>query len=184
MSGKRSKKERKEIRKALRSRNDPRSVLNFPVDAVRPEVVTPPSPVPKEPPMTPEEKELVKLYTTFATTVWRMRNIVYTNCDDPNQVSEPREQLDTRAVSKLARYIESIYGALEDAHVTIKGDYIGSEYDDNDAVKVVSITYPDGQKKSEYINVLTPTVRWKDKDGNVRLLQRAEVDIAKPSENN
>lgn len=180
MSGKRSKKERKEIRKALKLRDDPRSAFNFTVNAVQQDVSAPP---PQEPPMSPEEKELVKLYKTFATTVWRMRNIVFTNVDDPNQEPQPREELNEKSVSKLARYIESIYGALEDAHVTIKGDYVGRSYDENDAVKVVSTTYPEGQKKSEYTEVLTPTVRWKGKDGNVRLLQQAEVVVAMPPDN-
>lgn len=183
MSGKRAKKERKEIRKALKLCDDPRSAYAFPVGAVKQEV-SPQAVAPQEPVLSPEEKELVKLYKTFATTVWRMRNIVFTNVDEPGQEPEPREELNERSVAKLARYIESIYGALEDAHVTIKGDYVGTQYDENDAVKVVSTTYPEGQKKSEYTEVLTPTVRWKDKDGKVRLLQQAEVVVAKPVENN
>lgn len=98
------------------------------------------------------------------------------------ETGEPKEELGERNISKLAKYLESLEGALEDAHVQIKGDYVGKFYDEGDAVKV--ITFEDRQDlvHDEYIETLTPTVRWTDKDGKTRLLQQAEVVVGKSTQ--
>lgn len=186
MSGKRDKKLRKAMRVETRLilSKDPRigvslAINSIPVDAVQ--QVQPPA----EPPLSPEEKELTKLYKTFATTVWRMRNVLLdTETGEPKDFSSfaPSEDLCERNISKLAKYIDSLAGALEDAHVQIKGDYVGKPYDEGDAVKV--ITFEDRQDliRDEYIETLTPTVRWTDKDGKSRLLQQAEVVVGKSTQ--
>ena len=176
MSGKRAKKERKEIRKALKLCDDPRSVLNFQVSGVRQETVSPPPP--SEPPMSPEEKELVKLYKTFATTVWRMRNVLF-----DAETKEPKEEISERNIAKLARYLESLDGALEDARVQVKGDYAGMPYDEGDAVKVITFEDRNDLSRDEYVETLTPTIRWIDKDGKPRLLQQAEVVVGRAAQN-
>ena len=77
MSGKRDKKLRKAMRveAKLILAKDPRSGLSFAVSSVPVDAVPQVQP-PAEPPLSPEEKELTKLYKTFATTVWRMRNVL------------------------------------------------------------------------------------------------------------
>jgi len=178
MSGKRDKKLRKAMRVEAKSilAKDPRSGLSFAVGSVPVEAVPQVQP-PAEPPLSPEEKELTKLYKTFATTVWRMRNVLL-----DTETGEPKEELEERNISKLAKYLESLEGALEDAHVQIKGDYVGKPYDEGDAVKV--ITFEDRQDlvHDEYVETLTPTVRWTDKDGKTRLLQQAEVVVGKSTQ--
>lgn len=178
MSGKRDKKLRKAMRveAKLILAKDPRSGLSFAVSSVPVDTVPQVQP-PAEPPLSPEEKELTKLYKTFATTVWRMRNVLL-----DTETGEPKEELEERNISKLAKYLESLEGALEDAHVQIKGDYVGKPYDEGDAVKV--ITFEDRQDlvHDEYVETLTPTVRWTDKDGKSRLLQQAEVVVGKSTQ--
>lgn len=175
MSGKRDKK----LRKAVRSEakliltHDPRSVLAFTVGGV-PAEVTAQTHTPSEPPLSPGEKELTKLYKTFATTVWRMRNVIF-----DTETNEPKEELNERNISKIAKYLESLEGALEDAHVQVKGDYIGKPYDEGDAVKVITFEDRQDLSRDEYIETLTPTVRWTDKEGKPRLLQQAEVVVGK-----
>lgn len=127
-----------------------------------------------EPPLSPEEQELTKLYKTFATVVWRMRNVIM-----DTETNEPKEELQERSVAKLARYLESIDGALEDARIQIRGDYVGKPYDEGDAVKVITFEDRSDLTCDEYVEVLTPTVRWTDKEGRSRLLQQAEVVVGK-----
>lgn len=174
MSGKRDKKQRKEVRAEARLilMGDPRSGMAFTVGNV-PESESYPQ-VPAEPPLSPEEKELTKLYKTFATTVWRMRNVIF-----DTETNEPKEELSDRNISKVAKYLESLEGALEDAHIQVKGDYLGKPYDEGDAVKVITFEDRQDLSRDEYIETLTPTVRWTDKEGKPRLLQQAEVVVGK-----
>ena len=124
----------------------------------------------------PEEQE--RLYKTLATTVWRMRKVVF----DTAGTNEPRESLDERAVSRIARYLETLEGALEDVNVQIKGDYEGHPCDEGDAVKVISSEARKDLARDEYIETLLPTVRLVSKDGALlKLLQQAEVVVGKAS---
>lgn len=175
MSGKREKKLRKAIREEARIilAQDPRSGLAFKIDNVKQE--TPPEPQkPAEPPLSPEERELTKLFKTFATTVWRMRNVLYAPGAKDHKCS-----IEERGISRLARYVETLNGALEDAHVQVKGDYNGNPYDEGDAVKVITFEDRPDLARDEYIETFTPTIRWTDKDGKPRLLQQAEVVVGK-----
>lgn len=178
MSGKRAKKLRKAMRVEAKFilTQDPRSSLSFTVGAVPAEAAVSPQ-VPAEPPLSPEEKELTKLYKTFATTVWRMRNVII-----DTETNEPKEEISERSISKLAKYLESLDGALEDAHVQVKGDYTGQPYDEGDAVKVITFEDRQDLSRDEYIETLTPTIRWTDKDGKPRLLQQAEVVVGKAAQ--
>ena len=160
MSGKRSKKMRKQLRYEILMSRDPRAVRQFPSEQVAPAE-------PIQPPLT-------RLYKTFATTVWRMRNVII-----DTETNEPKESLDERAISRMAKYLESLDGALEDARVQVKGDYVGQPYDEGDAVKVISFEDRNDLSRDEYIETLLPTVRWMDKDGNSRLIQQAEVVVGK-----
>ena len=151
---------------------DPRAVAQFAHERIP---VSEPK-VPAEPPMSPEEKKLVKLYSTIATNVWRMKNQIL-----DTETKEPKEELDGRAVAKLARYLASLDGALEDAGVQVVGDYIGKPYDEGDAVKVITFEDRQDLKRDEYIKMYLPTVRWTNEQGRTRLLQQAEVDVGRPS---
>ena len=153
----------KKIAKALAS--DPRAVAQFAHERV------PPS----EPPMAPEERKLVKFYSAIATNVWRMKNQIF-----DTETKEPKEELDGRAVAKLARYLASLDGALEDAGVQVVGDYNGKPHDEGNAVKVISYEDRADLKRDEYIETLLPTVRWTDEQGQTRLLQQAEVVVGRP----
>lgn len=179
MSGKRDKKLRKAVRveAQLILARDPRSGLAFTVGCVPSDAISHPQ-VSAEPPLSPEEKELTKLYKTFATTVWRMRNVIL-----DTETGEPKDELSDRNISKIAKYLESLDGALEDAHVQVKGDYTGKPYDEGDAVKVITFEDRQDLSRDEYIETLTPTIRWTDKDGKPRLLQQAEVVVGKAAQN-
>ena len=124
-----------------------------------------------------DEGTLTRLYKTFATTVWRMRNALL-----DTETGEAKEELSARTIEKLVRYTETLGGALEDAHVSIKGDYAGKPYDEGDAVKVIAFEERADLKRDEYTETLTPTVRWTDNAGHPRLLQLAEVVVGKPSQ--
>ena len=172
MSGKQEKKMRKIMKQEANRRLDARGVRAFALDCLPREEVAPQAPA--EPPMSPEEKELTRLYKTFATTAWRMRNVLF-----DTETGEPKEELSDRSISRLAKYLESIEGALEDAHVQVKGDYVGMSYDEGDAVKVITFEERQDLSRDEYVETLTPTIRWTDKDGKTRLLQQAEVVVGK-----
>ncbi len=64
MSGKRNKKMRTLLRHEILMSRDPRAVRQFPSE----QVATVES-KPVQPPLSPEEQELTRLYKTFATTV-------------------------------------------------------------------------------------------------------------------
>ena len=160
----------RKIAKALVS--DPRAVAKFAHERVPP--VEPKVPV--EPPMSPEEKKLVKFYSTIATNVWRMKNQIF-----DTETNEPKDGLDGRSVAKLARYLASLDGALEDAGVRVVGDYNGKPHDEGNAVKVISYEDRADLKRDEYIETLLPTVRWTNENGQTRLLQQAEVVVGRPA---
>ena len=126
----------------------------------------------------PEEQELHRFYKTLATTVWRLHNVVI----DTAGTNEPRESLDERAVSRVAKYLETLEGALEDVNVQIKGDYEGRPYDEGDAVKVISFEDRKDLARDEYIETLLPTVRLVSKAGALlKVLQQAEVVVGRAS---
>lgn len=171
MSGKKEKKMRKMIRKELRQSQDPRRIHAFALEDIPSERQSSP-----EPPMSPEEKKLVKLYSTIATNVWRMKNQIF-----DTETKEPKEELDGRSVAKIARYLASLDGALEDAGVQVVGDYNGKPHDEGNAVKVISYEDRADLKRDEYIETLLPTVRWTNEQGQARLLQQAEVVVGRPA---
>ena len=160
----------RKIAKALAS--DPRAVAHFAHERVPPSEPK----VPVEPPMSPEEKKLVKLYSTIATNVWRMKNQIL-----DTETKEPKDGLDGRSVAKIARYLASLDGALEDAGVQVVGDYNDKPHDEGNAVKVISYEDRADLKRDEYIETLLPTVRWTNEQGQTRLLQQAEVVVGRPS---
>lgn len=123
-----------------------------------------------------DEKRLFKLYSTVATNVWRMKNQIL-----DTETKEPKEKLDDRAVAKLARYLASLDGALEDVGVQVVGDYNGKPHDEGNAVKVISYEDRADLKRDEYVETLLPTVRWTDVQGQTRLLQQAEVVVGRPT---
>ncbi len=160
---------RKEMQAVLM--RDPRAGLLFDATKVpREEVVA----QVQEPALTPEEKELTRIYKTFATTVWRMKNVLL-----DTETGEPKEELNERSIARLAKYLETLDGALEDAHVTTKGDYVGKAYDEGEAVKVIAFEDRKDLSRDEYIETLIPTVRWTNGEGKMRLLQQAEVVVGK-----
>ena len=123
-----------------------------------------------------DEKRLFKLYSTIATNMWRMKNQIL-----DTETKEPKDGLDGRSVAKIARYLASLDGALEDAGVQVVGDYNGKPHDEGNAVKVISYEDRADLKRDEYIETLLPTVRWTNEQGQTRLLQRAEVVVGRPA---
>ena len=123
-----------------------------------------------------DEERLFRLYSTIATNVWRMKNQIL-----DAETKEPKETLDDRVVGKLARYLASLDGALEDAGVQVVGDYNGKPHDEGNAVKVISYEDRADLKRDEYIETLLPTVRWTNEQGQTRLLQQAEVVVGRPA---
>ena len=170
----RSRKERRSDAKKLAKMlaSDPRAVAQFAHERVP--ASEPKAPV--EPPITPEEKKLVKLYSTIATNVWRMKNQIL-----DTETKEPKDGLDGRSVAKIARYLASLNGALEDVGVQVVGDYNGKPHDEGNAVKVISYEDRADLKRDEYIETLLPTVRWTNEQGQTRLLQQAEVVVGRPA---
>jgi len=128
---------------------------------------------------TVDDKRLFKLYSTIATNVWRMKNQIF-----DTETKEPKDGVDGRVVAKLARYLTSLDGALEDAGVQVIGDYSGKPHDEGDAVKVISYEDRADLKRDEYIETLLPTVRWTNEQGQTRLLQQAEVVVGRPTASN
>ncbi len=124
-----------------------------------------------------DDKRLFKLYATIATNVWRMKNQIF-----DTETNEPKDGLDGRGVAKLARYLASLDGALEDAGVRVVGDYNGKPHDEGNAVKVISYEDRADLKRDEYIETLLPTVRWTNENGQTRLLQQAEVVVGRPAD--
>ena len=170
----RSRKERRSDAKKLAKMlaSDPRAVAQFAHERVP--ASEPKAPV--EPPITPEEKKLVKLYSTIATNVWRMKNQIL-----DMETKEPKDGLEGRSVTKIARYLASLNGALEDVGVQVVGDYNGKPHDEGNAVKVISYEDRADLKRDEYIETLLPTVRWTNEQGQTRLLQQAEVVVGRPA---
>lgn len=161
--------EARKIAKTLAS--DPRAVAQFAHERVQSSEPK----APAEPPMSSEEKKLVKLYSSIATNVWRMKNQIL-----DTETKEPKDGVDGRVVGKLARYLASLDGALEDAGVQVVGDYNGKPHDEGNAVKVISYEDRADLKRDEYIETLLPTVRWTNERGQTRLLQQAEVVVGRP----
>ena len=123
-----------------------------------------------------DEKRLFKLCSTIATNVWRMKNQIL-----DTETKEPKAELKGQAVAKIARYLASLDGALEDAGVQVVGDYNGKPHDEGNAVKVISYEDRADLKRDEYIETLLPTVRWTNEQGQTRLLQQAEVVVGRPA---
>lgn len=121
-----------------------------------------------------DEKRLFKLYSTIATNVWRMKNQIF-----DTETKEPKDGVDGRVVAKIARYLTSLDGALEDAGIQVISDYNGKPHDEGDAVKVISYEDRADLKRDEYIETLLPTVRWTNEQGQTRLLQQAEVVVGR-----
>ncbi|MBR1871358.1 MAG: hypothetical protein IJ802_05985 [Kiritimatiellae bacterium] len=121
-------------------------------------------------------ERISKLYATIATNVWRMKRQII-----DAETNEPKDNLDGRAVAKLARYLTSLCGALEDAGIQIIGDYDGKPHDDGNAVKVIAYEDRADLNRDEYIETLLPTVRWTNEQGQTRLLQQAEVVVGRPA---
>lgn len=126
-----------------------------------------------------DEKKLLKLFSTVATYVWRIKNQIL-----DTETKDPKESIDDRGVAKLARYIASLDGALEDVGVQVVSDYDGKPHDEGDAVKVISYEDRADLKRDEYIETLLPTVRWTNEQGQIKLLQQAEVVVGRPIETN
>lgn len=99
---------RKHGRESARKMVDPRSVLAFDERQV-------PEARPEMPKLTPEERQLTKLYTTFATNAWRLKRQIL-----DAETGEPKEGFE-----RVARYVASMEGALEDAQVKTV-DYDGA----------------------------------------------------------
>lgn len=141
---------------------DPRSVLAFDVKRVQ----EAPEKRVEESKLSPEERQLTRLYVTFATNVWRLRRQVL-----DTETGEPKEGFE-----RVARYVASLAGALEDASVTIE-DYDGRPYDAGDAVKAIAFEPREDLRRDEYVETLLPTVRWKNAQGKQVFLQLAEVVV-------
>ncbi len=151
--------------------SDPRAVAQFAHELVPPSEPN----APAAPPLAPGERKLARLFSTIATNVWRMKNQLL-----DAETGEPKDGLGGRSAAKLARYLASLDGALEDAGVQVVGDYSGKPHDEGDAVKVISYEDRPDLRRAEYIETLLPTIRWTNEQGQARLLQLAEVVVGRP----
>ena len=155
----------------IQGRFFPASIVAFDVNAV-------PSEPPKEsaPMVALSQEKTEKLYSTVATNIWRIKNQI----QDPENKGETKDELDGRAISRIARYVNSVEAALSSSGVEIVGDYEGKPHREGSAVKVIS--YEDRQDVTEdtYVEVLMPTVRLTTENGQTRLLQPAEVVVGRP----
>lgn len=153
----------------------PQSLPAFSVDSV-------PSgekPAP-QPALNPEQEKLEKLYATVATNIWRIKNQLLAEDNSDGDGENYKESLDGRAIGKIVRYINSLNTALENGGVEVVGDMVGKPYREGSAVKVVSYEDRQDLKRDEYVEVLMPTVRWTNAQGQTRLLQPAEVVVGRP----
>jgi len=133
-----------------------------------------------QPPMNPEQEKLEKLYSNVATNIWRIKNQILAEDNSEGDSETYKESLDERAVSKIARYINSLMTALNNGGVEIVSDFVGKPHREGSAVKVVSYEDRQDLTQDEYVEVLMPTVRWTNSQGQTRLLQPAEVVVGRP----
>ena len=150
----------------------PFSLLAFPVESISSAQAVP---IP-QPAMNPEQEKLEKLYSNVATNIWRIKNQIF----DTENSGEPKESLSEREIAKIARYINSLETALENGGVEVVADYVGKPHREGSAVKVVSYEDRHDLTRDEYVEVLMPTVRWTNSQGQTRLLQPAEVVVGRP----
>jgi len=148
----------------------PQSIMAFPVASV-PEAAAAP-----QPQMNPEQEKLEKLYSNVATNIWRIKNQIF----DTENNGEPKESLSEREIAKIARYINSLETALANGGVEVVSDYVGKPHREGSAIKVVSYEDRQDLSRDEYVEVLMPTVRWTNPQGQTRLLQPAEVVVGRP----
>lgn len=151
----------------------PFSVLAYPVQEIpHADSVAP------QPPMNPEQEKLEKLYSNVATNIWRIKNQIL----DMENNGEPKESLSEREIAKIARYINSLETAMANGGVEVVGDYVGKPHREGSAVNVVSKEIRQDLTREEYIEVLMPTVRWTNSQGQTRLLQAADVVVGQPKD--
>ena len=149
----------------------PQSIMAFPVASIPAEATAAP-----QPQMNPEQEKLEKLYSNVATNIWRIKNQIF----DTENNGEPKESLSGREIAKIARYINSLETALANGGVEVGSDYVGKPHREGSAVRVVSYEDRQDLSRDEYVEVLMPTVRWTNPQGQTRLLQPAEVVVGRP----
>lgn len=154
----------------------PQSIVAFQLPPSQTEAKT----VVSQPPMTPEQDKLEKLYSNVATNIWRIKNQILAEDNSDGDAEAYKESLDERAISKIARYINSLMTALSNGGVEVVSDYVGKPHREGSAVKVVSYEDRQDLTQDEYVEVLMPTVRWTNSQGQTRLLQPAEVVVGRP----
>ncbi len=150
----------------------PESVAAFPVGTVPSDDAKVPSPV------TVEQEKSEKLYANIATNIWRIKNQILD--EEGKKDGVLKEELDERAIAKVGRYINSLETAMANGGIEVIGDYEGKPHREGSAVKVISYEERQDLKEDTYIEVLMPTVRLTNSEGQTRLLQPAEVVIGRP----
>lgn len=129
-------------------------------------------------PVTVEQEKAEKLYASIATNIWRIKNQILD--EEGKKDGVLKEELDERAIAKIARYINSLETAMSNGGIEVIGDYEGKPHREGSAVKVISYEERQDLKEDTYIEVLMPTVRLTNTEGQTRLLQPAEVVIGRP----
>lgn len=158
----------------------PQGLMAFPVETIPVQSQSVPQPAPSQPVMAPEQERLEKLYANVATNIWRIKNQLLAEDNSDGDGESYKETLDERAIGKIVRYINSLMTALENGGVEVVGDLVGKPHREGSAVKVVSYEDRQDLKRDEYVEVLMPTVRWTNSQGQTRLLQAAEVVVGRP----
>lgn len=151
----------------------PFSLQAYPVESIP--ATDPAAP---QPPMSPEQEKLEKLYSNVATNTWRIKNQIL----DAENSGEPKESLSEREIGKIARYVNSLETALANGGVEVVSDYVGKPHREGSAVNVVSKEIRQDLTREEYVEVLLPTVRWTNSKGQTRLLQAADVVVGRPKD--
>lgn len=102
---------------------------------------------------------------TIATRAWRARSRV-----SDEATGQPQPDL-----KNVCRDIDSILNALDKLGVTTMSDFSGRAYDTGMALKVLSFEETPGLPRETIIEIIKPTVRWRDE-----FIQIGEVVVGTP----
>ncbi|MCX6973107.1 MAG: hypothetical protein NTZ94_02205 [Verrucomicrobia bacterium] len=116
----------------------------------------------------------VEKIISIAINIWRIQSRILSS-----ETGDPKEEIQSSEVRKIARNMESITNCFQDIGLEII-DRKGQQFDYGLPEKVVTAKQTPGISKEIVLETIIPTIKWKDK------IFAGEVEIATPinSENN
>lgn len=116
----------------------------------------------------------VEKVISIAINIWRIQSRILSS-----ETGDPKENIQSSEVRKIARNIESINNCFQDIGLEII-DRKGQQFDYGLPEKVVTAKQTPGISKEIVLETIIPTIKWNDK------IFAGEVEIATPinSENN